>query len=200
MATMKTPTIADLGPTRRGLLFGVATLPLVLTGPACAKKERRMAEDNGTTLVAYLTRSGNTRVIADGTSRMRGTRSIEIVPRTPYPADYQAHVDQAQRERDSGTLPAIRSPELDLSSIRTLYLGFPIWGGTVPQVVRSFLSLREWDGTSVRPFITHGGYGIGDSRSVLDRLLPKAHVAAPFVLEMDQERRTLEAVRGWLEG
>lgn len=157
-----------------------------------------MAENPADTLIAYLTRSGNTRVIAEGTSRMLGAKLIEIRPRTPYPADYQAHVDQAQRERDGGLLPALVPVEADLDRIGTLYLGFPIWGGTVPQIVRSFLALRGWEGASVRPFITHGGYGIGDSRAVLDRLMPRANVAGPFVLEMDQERRTLEAVSGWL--
>jgi hypothetical protein len=41
-------------------------------------------------LVAYLTRSGNTRVVAEALSRNVGADLFEIRTAEPYPADYEA--------------------------------------------------------------------------------------------------------------
>jgi hypothetical protein len=50
----------------------------------------------------------------------------------------------------------------------------------------------------VRPFITHGGYGVGRSLSVLSSHAPGARIEPAFVMEADQERRTLNQVNNWL--
>lgn len=81
----------------------------------------------------------------------------------------------------------------------TLFLGLPIWGMTAPPPLRSFLRAHDLRGKTIRPFITHGGYGPGDSMAVIRAHVPGATITDPFVMEADQERRTLTAVRGWLE-
>lgn len=79
-----------------------------------------------------------------------------------------------------------------------MFLGFPIWGETVPAPVRTFLKAGDFRGKTIRPFITHGGFGTGDSMAVLTGHAPSARIEAPFVLEADQERRTINQVNGWL--
>ncbi|MGO7694847.1 flavodoxin [Rhizobium leguminosarum] len=54
-------------------------------------------------------------------------------------------------------------------------------------------------GKRVVPFITHGGYGVGNSLSFLKTHAPEAEFQPEFVMEADQERRTLEAVSSWLD-
>jgi hypothetical protein len=51
----------------------------------------------------------------------------------------------------------------------------------------------------LRPVITHGGYGVGDSLAILASHAPGAKIAEAFVMEADQERRTLNQIRGWLD-
>ena len=86
----------------------------------------------------------------------------------------------------------------NIASYETIFLGFPIWGETSPPVIRSFLKAHDLRGRTIRPFITHGGCGLGDSLSVLARHAPDARIEPAFVMEADQERRTLNQVRGWL--
>ena len=40
--------------------------------------------------------------------------------------------------------------------------------------------------------------GLGNSRSVLEKHAPKAKVMEGFVMEGEQERKTMERVNGWL--
>ena len=125
---------------------------------------------------------------------------FEIEPADPYPEDYEQTVAQAVRERDSGYRPPLKTTVPDIGSYEVVFLGFPIWGETAPPVIRSFLSQHDLSGKTLVPFITHGGYGQGRSMNVVREHAPRASVLNPFVLEADQERRTLTQVSRWLSG
>lgn len=73
--------------------------------------------------------------------------------------------------------------------------------GDQPPPLLTFLpeQTHNFAGKSLRPFITHGGYGLGNSLAVLRSNAPNARIAEPFSMEADQERRTLNQLRGWLD-
>jgi Flavodoxin len=122
----------------------------------------------------------------------------EIEPANPYPEDYEETVAQAVRERDGGYRPPLKGSVPDGSFCEVVFLGFPIWGETAPPVIRSFLSQHDVSGKTLVPFITHGGYGQGRSMNVLKEHAPRARILDPFIMEADQERRTLMQVSEWL--
>ena len=68
----------------------------------------------------------------------------------------------------------------DLRSYDTVFLGLPIWGTTAPPVIRSFLSRHDLSSKTLVPFITHGGYGLGNSLAVVARHAPRAHIVRGF--------------------
>jgi hypothetical protein len=87
----------------------------------------------------------------------------------------------------------------DIGRYSVVFLGFPIWGMTAPPPIRSFLARHDLSGKTLVPFITHGGYGVGQSLAVLARQASGARIADAFVMQADQERDTLERVTRWLE-
>ena len=182
---------------RRTVVFALASSPFLARASTDASDERS-APSGSRTLVAYFSRSGNTRVVAGLIQRGLGADLYEIRPATAYPEDYLQTVEQARQERDSGFEPALESRVHNLDAYDTLFLGFPIWGETMPPVVRAFLSAHDLAGKTIIPFNTHGGYGLGNSRAVLDRHAPKAKVLEGFVMEGKQERKTMESVNEWL--
>jgi hypothetical protein len=54
-----------------------------------------------------------------------------------------------------------------IDAYQTVFLGFPIWGMSVPPVIRSFLSGHDLSGKTLVPLITYGGYGSGQSLAVV---------------------------------
>lgn len=186
-------------PNRRMLITALAGLTLANVSFASAATGTANVQGKSHVLVAYFSRSGNTRVIAGVIHRNLNTDLFEIEPATPYPEDYFQTVEQAKNEREQGVKPALKNSIADISRYETLYLGFPIWGTSVPPVVQTFLSSHNLAGKLIIPFITHGGYGKGDSNDILTRLAPTARREKPLVIECDQERRTTETVTSWLE-
>lgn len=184
--------------SRRAALSAPAAMLLVAGASACAAQEPRATDGRSRTLVAYFSRSGNTRVIAGQLQRDLAADMFAILPAQPYPEDYEQTVEQARKERDASVEPPLRTNVANLSSFDTVFLGFPVWGETAPPVIRSFLRVHDLAGKTVRPFITHGGYGQGNSLQVLRDHAPNARFVDPLVMEADQERRTMNEVRGWL--
>src|SRR3954447_946398 len=184
--------------SRRAALSAPAAMLLAAGTSACAAEDGKSDGPWSRTLVAYFTRSGNTRVIAGQLHRDLHADLFEILPAQPYPDDYEATVAQATWERDTAFEPPLKAKVPDIAAYDTVFLGFPIWGETTPPIIRSFLKTYDLSGKTLRPFTTHGGYGPGNSMSVLRSHAPRVQSAEPFVLEADQERRTMNQVRGWL--
>jgi flavodoxin len=184
--------------SRRTALSAPAAMVLSASATACAAQDQKAASGGSRTLVAYFTRSGNTRVIAGQLHRELKTDLFEILPARPYPEDYEQTVEQARQERDAGVRPPLKAAVPNIAAYDTVFLCFPIWGETAPPIIRSFLAAHDLSGKTVRPVITHGGYGLGDSLAVLESHAPNARLTPAFSMEADQERRTMTQVRDWL--
>lgn len=186
-------------PTRRELLTTVAGITVGSAMSASASGQG-MARLDKPILVAYFSRSGNTRVIAGLLQRAYAADLFEILPATPYPDDYLATVEQARQERDNGIKPALKAKLPGLERYATIFLGLPIWGETAPPMIRSFLSTHDLSGKALIPFITHGGYGLGSSQRVIASHAPGARLQPAFSMQADQERTTMDRVNTWLAG
>jgi flavodoxin len=180
---------------RQSLALGLGTL----LGTLASRAGAQQVTGRSRTLVAYFTRTGNTRLIASIVRRNLGADLFEIEPAEPYPEDYEATVAQAEREKQAGFEPPLKSSVAEIGGYSTVYFGFPIWGSTAPSVIKSFLSSHDLAGKNLVPMITHGGYGAGDSVAVLGRMAPKARLLKPFVIKMDQERAIIADVTRWLK-
>ena len=189
----------DHDSSRRVLLTALAGLTLTGVTLTSAAADRGNRQNNSRSLVVYFSRSGNTRVIAGVIQRSLHTDLFEIVPAKPYPEDYFQTVDEAKKQRDGGVKPALKSNVSNIDRYQTIYLGFPVWGTTVPPVVQSFLSTHDLTDKLLIPFITHGGYGSGNSEDILAGLAAGARREKPLVIECDQERKITETVTSWLE-
>jgi flavodoxin len=191
--------ISTVNISRRQALQGSLLLPLVAGVSSPAASAQPAAPDrSATVLVACFTRTGNTRLIATQIARALGASLFQIMPAAAYPDDYEAQVAQAEDERQRGYEPRLRATVPDLSSYETVFLGFPIWGMTAPSVIRSFLSQHDLSGKTLVPFITHGGYGLGNSLAVVAEHAPRARLIDGFSKQCDQERETLREVTQWL--
>ena len=182
---------------RRALLAALATLPVAT--PAADDGMGRKRAKGSDVLVAYFSRSGNTRVVAGLIHRALGADLFEIRPAKPYPEDYLEQVKLATLERDRGFEPPLADTVPDMVGYQTVYLGFPIWGETVPSIIRSFLRRHDHSGKVLIPFNTHGGYGVGNSQAVLASHAPGARLQRGFSMQADQERQTMNTVNGWLQ-
>lgn len=127
-------------------------------------------------IVVYYTWAGHTKKMAETISTLTGAQLHEVMAETPYSGDYSAVVEQAKREIRENFRPAIEDPDFDLSCYDVIYVGTPIWWGTMAPPLATFLSGHDLSGKTLMPFSTHGGGGKGHSDGDIARLCPGARV------------------------
>ena len=100
-----------------------------------------------------------------------GAELFEIVPEEPYTAEDLAYNNdncRANREMNDDTArPAISSDLSGVSGCEAVYLGYPIWWGTAPRIIQTFLDSGALDGATVYLFCTSGGSGMGNTNKEL---------------------------------
>ena len=62
---------------------------------------------------------------------------VAIELETPYPADYNATMQQVARENETGYLPPLKTKIDLIEQYDVVFLGFPNWGIQLPPPVKS---------------------------------------------------------------
>ena len=159
----------------------IAALLLAVSLPAFSSaqntpvKEIRM--NTKKILVAFFSRTGenyavgrieqgNTHIVAEMISAATGGTIFRIEPSTPYPDDYRACTEVAQREKRSKARPALVG-DITAEEFDVIFLGYPNWWGDLPMPVYTFFERHDWQGKIVIPFCTHEGSGLSDTENRL---------------------------------
>jgi flavodoxin len=149
-------------------------------------------------LVAYFSRTGNTREIAYQIHSLIGGDMFEIQPVVPYPADYEAVKKKAMEEQEAGYKPALSSKVKNLGSYDIIFVGSPVWWGTLPPPVSSFLSENDFSGKTIIPFCTHLGSGQGRTISAITELCPQSKILKGIAIRGDAVKSAKKDVSEWL--
>ena len=151
-----------------------------------AKDQRLPAEKK--VLIVYLSRTNNTKAIAEIIHQKVGGRLVALELETPYPANYNMTVQQVVHEDETGYLPPLKTKIERIEQYDVLFLGFPTWGMQLPPPVKSFLHQYDLKEKTVIPFNTNGGYGPGNSFQTVRELCPKSTILQGFVIRGGSER------------
>ena len=135
-----------------------------------------IVEPKETVLVVYFSHTGTTREVAAYLHELVGGDLVELIPVEPYPEGYSAALDPAKQEQRQNARPAIKDPMESIEQYDVIYLGYPIWWGTVPMIVYTFLESYDFTEKTVVPFATSGGTGIGQSMKDIRKTIPDADV------------------------
>lgn len=110
-------------------------------------------------LIAYYSWSnGNTRKVAEQLQKKTDADIVEIQTVTPYSGTYDEVVRQGQKEVERGYMPDIRPLSVNLSDYDVIAVGTPTWWYTMAPAVHTFLQNNSFEGKTVIPFMTNGGW------------------------------------------
>ena len=127
-------------------------------------------------LIAYYSKTGNTKRAAEEIAKMTGGTLHSIVPQKTYPDSYFATVAVAKWESLKGEKPALADKVEGIGGYDKILVGFPIWWFGYPQLIKTFMESYDFDGKKVYPFCTHGGSGPKNSTRDIQALCPGAEV------------------------
>lgn len=163
-------------------------------------------------LIVYLSRTKNTKAVAEIIHKKTGGDLVALELAVPYPENYQDMVNQVANENASGYLPPLKTKIDSIGKYDIVFVGFPTWGMQLPPPMKSFLSRYNLIGKTVVPFNTNGGYGIGSSFETVKQLCPNSNVLEGFstkggierdgilyVMEGEKEKQVAIEIQKWLK-
>ncbi len=162
-------------------------------------------------LIVYLSRTNNTKIIAEIIHRNVGGTLVALELEKPYPENYMATVQQVVSENETGFLPPLKTKIDSIQNYDVVFVGFPTWGMKLPPPMKSFLKQYDLSGKTIVPFNTNDGYGIGSSFDTVKELCPNSKMLDGFTtkggvesdgqarLSKDENAKEAEAkVKEWL--
>ena len=111
--------------------------------------------------VGYI-KKGNTEVIAEYISELTNADMFKVERKIPYAKDYNTAIEEAKLEQQNDERPELVNMLDSIDEYETIYIGVPIYWGTMPQPMFTQLEKLNWTGKIVRVFTTHEGSGLGD--------------------------------------
>jgi len=162
--------------------------------------------DSGNALVTYFSRSGenyqvgyvnkgSTEIVAEMISLEINSNLFRIEPVIPYPLDYHEMLDVSRTETATNARPEIKYTIGDFDKYDIIFLGYPIWNGTCPMIIRTFIESYDFSEKTIIPFSTHAGSGLGSSVSVLKSELPNARILDGFSIQGTMAQNNVEETR-----
>ena len=174
-------------------------------------------------LVVYFTRVGNTDFEPDvdavsGASLMKADGVLmgntqlmafmiqdaigsEVIPITltgeKYPSSYMDTVSVGSRELKEDARPAIE--DIDISGHNKIILVYPIWWGTVPMPVATFLEATDFTGKTIYLLATQGSFGFASSTSDIKKLAKGAEVIEGLSIYCDDIPNARTEITEWLK-
>jgi flavodoxin len=149
-------------------------------------------------LIAYFSHTGSTREIAEQIHKKVGGDIFEIRAVKKYPDDYDAVVEEARKELDSGFKPALKTKVKDIKPYDLVFIGYPVWWGTFPAPVKTFLLENDLSGKTIAPFCTHGGSGLGRSEKDISKLCPRSTLLEGEAFRGGDVKTAQNKVSEWL--
>lgn len=144
--------------------------------------------DSGNTLIVYLSRTSNTKAIAEIIQRNTGGTLVALELVKPYPENYKATVQQVVKENETGYLPPLKTKIDNIDNYNVVFVGFPTWDMKMPPPVKTFLHDYDLKGKTVIPFNTNAGYGVGSGFQTLKEYCSNSKVLDGFSIKGGIER------------
>ena len=168
--------------------------------------------DSNKILIVYLSRTNNTKAIAEIIHRNVGGKLVAIELETPYPENYEVTVQQVVKENETGYLPPLRTKIDTIQNYDVVFVGFPTWGMKLPPPMKSFLKQYDLSGKIIIPFNTNAGYGVGSGFQTVKELCPDSKLlegfeikggierdGVYFVIKVEKAKEAESKVKSWLQ-
>lgn len=135
--------------------------------------------DGSKSLVVYFSATGNTKALAETIAETADADISEIVPKVPYTSEdlnYNSDCRANSEQQDDSARPEFEPMSANIDEYDTIFIGYPIWWGTMPKIINTFLETYDLSGKTIMPFCTSGGSGIETSVSAIRSICPNADV------------------------
>lgn len=129
--------------------------------------------------VVYYSNSGQTKQIATAIGFRFKADLYFVEPEQEY-GGFVSSVYKVIRDHSKKVTSKPKTKMSDFSQYDTIFLGFPVWAGSMPEFLQLYVKKANWKGKRVIPFVTAAGTGKESALACVEQLLPDSEVTDYF--------------------
>ncbi len=142
---------------------------------------------------------GNTEILAEYIKDITGAQLFKVEPKKEYPYNYRECCDVSRKELQSNSRPELKNTLDSIENYDIIYIGFPIWYGTMPMPMFTQLEKLDFNGKIVKPFATHEGSRFGNSQTDIKQICKGAKIMPGFEIRGSSVKGAKEKIKEWIE-
>ena len=146
----------------------------------------------------YITK-GNTEVVAEYISDITGADLFKVERKIDYAKDYRTCIDEAKVEQRNGELPELKTYLDDINDYDVIFIGGPIYWGTLPQPMFTQLSKLKFAGKIIMPFSTHEESGLASIVRDIKKYAPNANIKSGLAILGSNVYQAKDKVEKWIK-
>lgn len=131
------------------------------------------------TAVLYYSRGGATKRVAEKLGKTFGADLYAVEPQKAY-GGYLSAVLRNGTEKLRKKAAQVATKPVDFSDYDIVFVGFPVWYGTMPDFMQEYVKACKISGKHVIPFATAGANGKESSLAIVKELFSDCTVSDYF--------------------
>lgn len=145
------------------------------------------------TLIVYFSISGTTKNAAQRIQKLSNADIFAIKGNKNY-GNYFKAVAIGGKEIVTKEEPVVTTHIDHFDAYDCILLGFPIWYGNCPRIIRTFLNEYDFSGKDIYIFCTSGASGPTKALQTITDLCPNAHVHLAIRIDKQNDNE----IKMWL--
>lgn len=141
---------------------------------------------------------GNCELLADMAEQVSGFPTYALTVQDKYSSSYNDTISEARKEMNENKPAVFVNALPDFTEYDTVILIYPLWWGTIPMPVQTFLENTDLEGKTIYSLVSHGGGKYGSA--VKDSKKFTKATVSDETLEIydDDTTKALPKVKKWL--
>ncbi len=140
---------------------------------------------------------GNTEIIAEYIKNITNADIFKVEPLVKYPQKYTTCIEEAKKRLKTHIAP-IKENIPDIATYQTIYIGSPVYWGKMPEELFSALQNLNFEGKTIKPFITHEGSGASEIPKQITETCKGATVLDSLVIVGSKANNSKETIESWI--
>lgn len=142
---------------------------------------------------------GNTEIVAETIQSITGADLFQVESLNSYPYSYQECCDKAKEELETNQKIELKNTLSSIEDYDVIYIGGPVWWGHYPMALLSLLEELHFEEKTVKPFTTHEGSGLGNTKEDIQKYCKGAFIKEGLAIRGCKAKEAHSQIESWCE-
>ena len=142
---------------------------------------------------------GNTEIAAEYIKDLTNADLFKVERKKDYSKGYMACIEEAKQEQRRNEKPELKAYLDDISDYDVIYIGAPIYWGTMPQPMFTELERLDFNGKIIMPFTTHEGSGLANVVNDIKKLAKGAIIKEGLPISGSSVNNSKGKIEEWIK-